>query len=163
MHGCFIRLDDYSFGLEGTCIHTSTAARTFSPVYPAYRSIYVIGCQGTFWTGIHAGRGRALPALENAQVMGKLFKRILAYLDAGQRQVFSAFMDQRASQHTTQAALAFLGIYHQVAFSRRNLCFSLGAGHDITPAPQREDHQASAFKEFSPGKLRIHITSNKKA
>jgi hypothetical protein len=104
-----------------------------------------------------------LPALKNPQVMGKAVKGVLAYLDPGQGQIFPTLMNQGASQHTAQAALAFMCIHHQVAFSRRDLGFSLGAGRDITPAPQREDHQASAFKEFSPGKLRIHTTSHEKA
>jgi hypothetical protein len=67
-----------------------------------------IGCQGTLWTGIHTSRGLTLPALENAKVMWKLFKWILDYLDAGQGQVLTTFMNQGASQHTAQAALAFV-------------------------------------------------------
>jgi hypothetical protein len=94
---------------------------------------------------------------------GKLFKGVLDYLDPGQGQVFPAFMNQGASQHTAQAALAFMCIHHQVAFSRRDLGFPLGAGHNITPAAQGKDHQARAFKKVSPGKLRIHATSHKKS
>jgi hypothetical protein len=81
IHGSSIRLDDHPFGLEGTGFHTGAAARAFIPVDPADFSITRIGRQGTFGAGINAGRGRALPALEDAQVMGKFFKGVLAHLN----------------------------------------------------------------------------------
>jgi hypothetical protein len=62
-----------------------------------------------------------LPALENTQVMGKLFKWVLAHLNPRQRMVLPAFIYQEASQHTAQATLAFLGIHNKVAFGRWNL------------------------------------------